>query len=173
MSRKAGSERFLKGFTSPDELRSRKVRVFAAGTILGICLGLFGVWTYHVAGASSFCGSCHSMADVYKGWQASRHKQFGCVDCHMPVGNVVTRVGYKAFAGMRDLYHETVRDYGAQSNPSAQARNILNANCLRCHFSTVEATSLARGGGNCTKCHVGLVHRRGIEKGGLNIEIKN
>lgn len=173
MSRKGGPDRLLRGFNSPDELRSRRVRVLVTGILVGVCLGLFGVWTYHLAGVSSFCGSCHSMTGLYKQWQFSRHKQFGCVDCHMPVGNVVTRVSYKAFAGIRDLYHETVRDYGAQSNPSAQARNILNANCLRCHFSTVEATSLARGGGNCTKCHVGLVHGRGTEKGGLKIESKN
>lgn len=163
----------VKGFNSPDEVRSRRLTALVAGIVIGVCVALVGVWTYDLAGAPVFCGSCHSMGGVYRQWQASRHKQFGCIECHIPVGGPVVRVGYKAWAGVRDLYHETMRTYGAAASPSAGARKILNDNCVRCHFSTIEAVSLVRAEGDCLRCHVGLVHGRMAQRGGLPIESKN
>jgi cytochrome c nitrite reductase small subunit len=163
----------LKGFDSPEEVRGRHRRLMLAGLLAGACLALLGVWVYELAGAPGFCGGCHSMGPVSVGWRASGHKQFGCVECHMPVGNAVTRLGYKAFVGARDLYHETVRSYGAHAGLSVAARGIINGNCLRCHRTTVENTSLARGQGDCMRCHVGLVHGRGPGKGGVSVESKD
>jgi len=140
------------------------------GAIAGIILGFLMVGGYHLAGSSYFCGSCHSMDYVYSKWHASKHKQFSCVECHMPAGNIATKLTYKATAGLNDLFHETIRDYPAALTISPKGKHIANDNCLRCHFSTVENTSMAKGGANCIKCHHGLVHGRGIEKGGLTIE---
>jgi cytochrome c nitrite reductase small subunit len=173
MSRVGDEGGLLKGFDSPDEVRGRRRRLVVAGVLAGACLAFLGVWAYELAGAPGFCGGCHSMGPISAGWRGSGHKQFGCVECHMPVGNIITRVGYKAVAGARDLYQETVRSYGAQAGLSAGARGIVNENCLRCHSTTVENTSLARGRADCMRCHVGLVHRRGPGQGGLRVEGKN
>ncbi|HQM81819.1 MAG TPA: NapC/NirT family cytochrome c [Syntrophorhabdaceae bacterium] len=157
--------RHSKGILNPDFWRP-----IGYGAVIGAVLMLVFLGGYHYAGSSGFCGSCHSMKYVHGQWQASRHKQFPCAECHLPVGNIAVRFVYKARAGMRDLYHETVRDYPAAIRLSAEARLIANDNCLRCHFSTVENTPMTKGGQNCIKCHRYLVHARGLARGGTPFE---
>jgi cytochrome c nitrite reductase small subunit len=146
------------------------IKFLAAGAIIGILLTLISIGGYHAAGVPSFCISCHSMKYVGSQWKQSQHKQFACIECHMPDSNIAERITYKAKAGMRDLYHETLRDYPASIRISSEGRQIAEGNCLRCHFSTVEKTLMASQGGQCLKCHHGLVHGTGLETGGIKIE---
>jgi cytochrome c nitrite reductase small subunit len=103
-------------------------------------------------------------------WQQSRHKQFACIECHLPDSNIAAKVAYKAKAGLSDLYHETLRSYPAAIRISAEARTIAEGNCLRCHFSTVENTFMVEGGGSCLMCHHRLVHGPAQETGGIALE---
>ena len=146
------------------------IRILAAGVFIGVLLTLFSIGGYHAAGSPVFCVSCHSMKDVGFQWQESRHKQFACIECHLPDSNIAAQVTYKAKAGMRDLYHETLRDYPAAMSISAEGREIAQGNCLRCHFSTVENTFMVEGGGDCIKCHHSLVHGTGMGAGGIKVE---
>ena len=150
--------------------RSAVLKVLAAGAFIGILIVLFAFGAYHAAGSPSFCLSCHSMTDVGIHWQGSAHKQFACIECHLPDGNIVVQAAYKARAGMRDLYHETLRSYPASIRISDEGRAIAEGNCLRCHFSTVENTFMASPGANCQKCHHGLVHGTGLATGGISVE---
>ena len=149
----------------------RNVKFFWASAgiwvLCGVVIGLFAVETYHLAGASMFCGACHSMKHVTDRWSMSRHKQFACVECHMPTGSIFTKLAYKAARGTEDLVDEALRDYPATLAISGKGKEIVNGNCLRCHYSTVENIPLARGGGNCVKCHHYLVHGKGPDKGGI------
>lgn len=119
---------------------------------------------YHYAGDSRFCAACHSMTGAAGWWKASMHKQFGCVECHMPATNMTNRVAYKARAGMRDVVHETKGDYPVFISLSGRGRAIVDGNCLRCHFSTVESTGMALEHGDCVKCHRHLVHGTGTDR---------
>ncbi len=150
--------------------RSAVLKVLAAGIFIGILIVLFSFGAYHAAGSPSFCLSCHSMTDVGIHWQGSAHKQFACIECHLPDSNIVVQAAYKAKAGMRDLYHETLRSYPASIRISDEGRAIAEGNCLRCHFSTVENTFMAAPGANCQKCHHGLVHGTGLATGGISVE---
>lgn len=141
---------------------------------MGACLGAIVVVVifsgYHFGGFSYFCGSCHSMENNYFAWKTSRHKQFACVECHMPRDNLAYAVAYKTYAGIRDLAGETMRTYPFTIKLTGHARAIANSNCLRCHFSTVENTPMARGNPECMKCHRFLVHGRPMEQGGNGLE---
>jgi cytochrome c nitrite reductase small subunit len=146
------------------------VKLLAAGIFTGILLTLVSIGGYHAAGSPAFCTSCHSMKEVGASWKASQHKQFACIDCHLPDSNIAVQVSYKAKAGLHDLYHETLRAYPASISTSPEALGIANGNCMRCHFSTIENTFMVEGGGNCLKCHHGVVHGTGTGKGGIKVE---
>ena len=145
-------------------------KVLAIGVISGILLTLFSITGYHAAGSPVFCTSCHSMKEVGATWKHSRHKQFACIECHLPDSNIAVQVAYKTKAGLHDLYHETLRAYPAGISISPEAREIADGNCMRCHFSTIENTFMVEGGGDCIKCHHGLVHGTGKVAGGINVE---
>ncbi len=114
---------------------------------------------YHASGNPRVCIVCHSMDAEGSTWKVSNHKQFACVECHMPASGAVSRVFYKMRAGLHDLYHECVRDYPASLSISAGGRAIVNGNCLRCHRSTVERlTAFAGARMTCTTCHRHTVH---------------
>ena len=121
---------------------------------------------YHFAGRSTFCGSCHSMENNYFTWKVSRHKQFACIECHLPAGNIAYTVLYKAYAGARDVAGETARSYPFTIKLTNTARTIANSNCSRCHFSTIETTSMVKTNADCMKCHKFLVHGRPVMHGG-------
>jgi cytochrome c nitrite reductase small subunit len=136
-------------------------RSFCIGFAVCLLLFVLGTGAYQYSGTSGFCVLCHSMASAGNQWKASRHKQFDCVECHLPPGNPVLRFTYKTRAGIDDLAQEVSGEYPLSINLSGKGRVVANANCLRCHFSTVERTPMVRQGQECVKCHRHLVHGRG------------
>ncbi|MEI6153933.1 MAG: NapC/NirT family cytochrome c [Deltaproteobacteria bacterium] len=143
---------------------------FWYGLAAGIVLVLLLAGGYRFGGASRFCGACHSMETEYTQWKLSRHKQFACIECHMPNTNIAGKLAYKTRAGLNDFWHEVTRNYPAHIRLSSKGKDIMNGNCFRCHFSTIENTCMSGGGQNCLKCHHNLVHGQDIMKGGLKYE---
>jgi cytochrome c nitrite reductase small subunit len=141
-------------------------KLLSAGLIVGAILVAVMVSGYHASGSPLVCGTCHSMDHVYSRWHISNHKQFACIECHLPDTHLAGKLVYKAKAGLNDLYHETLKIYPAAISMSAEGKEIANGNCLRCHYSTVQNTPMGAGGTNCLKCHRFAVHQRGLEKGG-------
>ena len=132
----------------------------AAAMIAGIVLMACLVAGYHASAQPGLCIACHSMNDVGRTWQMSNHKQFDCVDCHLPPSNKAGKLFYKTRIGLHDLWHETIRDYPASLTASRSARSIAGSNCVRCHYSTMERVSAFAGGQpDCLKCHRRIVHR--------------
>jgi len=144
----------------------RKVLFF--GVVFGVVLAGLLASLYGLSGSSTFCGSCHSMEYAQGRWRVSKHKQFACVECHMPHTNIVSRVFYKARAGLNDFIHESLRAYPAFIVLSSKAKSIADNNCLRCHYSTVENTPMARNEHGCTHCHRYVIHGRGADSDGVN-----
>lgn len=84
-----------------------------------------------ISQSSNFCGSCHSMKQVYASWKVSTHKQMRCVDCHIEPG-LAGFLEAKLVLGPRDIYSEIVR------RPSPAAISTLDLKfrdeqCERCH----------------------------------------
>ncbi|MEN6615642.1 MAG: NapC/NirT family cytochrome c [Syntrophorhabdus sp.] len=149
-------------------IRKHVWKLIAMGALIGAILVIGAFSAYHLGGRSVFCGSCHSMEKNYFTWKTSRHKQFACIECHIPAGNAAYAVVYKGYAGLRDITSETIRSYPFAITLTYNARNIANTNCFRCHFSTIENTSMSRGGTDCIRCHRFLVHGRPTGNGGIS-----
>jgi cytochrome c nitrite reductase small subunit len=155
-------------FTGGDAMNCWKI--FLTGIVAGVCLLLVIGAGYKWAGTPEFCGSCHSMERVQRTWQMSTHRQFDCIECHLPHRSFAEGFIYKAKAGMRDVSDEFGRNYNVVTPVTPEARKILQDNCLRCHSSTVAETRMNRGETQCTQCHRDLVHGRGEPKGVLRSE---
>ena len=81
-------------------------KLFLLGIVAGMMLLLVMGTGYQWAGTPGFCGSCHSMERVHRTWDASTHKQFACIECHLPNGNFAESFLSKAKAGLRDVRDE-------------------------------------------------------------------
>ncbi|MFO7569926.1 MAG: NapC/NirT family cytochrome c [Smithellaceae bacterium] len=144
--------------------------IIVTSVLIAVVAAGLAVGAYHQSGDARFCGSCHSMQTVHSRWEASNHRQFSCVECHLPDTHIAGKVAYKTRAGLNDLIHETARDYPAGIGMSDESRHIVNGNCVRCHASTIADTKMASDGADCLKCHRYLVHGRGLDQGGIKIE---
>ncbi|HOS96239.1 MAG TPA: NapC/NirT family cytochrome c [Deltaproteobacteria bacterium] len=153
-----------------DILRAPALRILAAGVVVGVVFCAAVVSGYHASGNPAFCTACHSMKDVGDTWGRSLHKQYACIECHLPDSNLVAQAAYKTRAGLNDLYHETLRSYPASLRLSDEGRGIVEGNCLRCHFSTVQNTFMASPGTACLNCHRALIHGTGLVQGGISVE---
>jgi cytochrome c nitrite reductase small subunit len=140
------------------------------GIIAGVVISLLLGAAYQISSDSRFCTSCHSMKLAQTRLQTTHHRQFACIECHMPDTNIASRVIYKTRAGMNDLKSEFFRDYPAGIELSEAGSEIINQNCLRCHTSTIAKTPMSENGGNCLKCHRFVVHGRGVDEGGIKVE---
>ncbi len=105
-----------------------------------------------------FCSRCHVMQAEYESWaHEGAHRREKCVDCHLPNDNTAVHYVWKSIDGMKDVMffysgmvpeHITLTSHGAK---------VLQANCIRCHESTVEYINHDR---KCWECHRRLMHRR-------------
>ncbi len=155
---------------SKDKTSKLTISVLFVGAFVGILITLASIAGYHAAGSPVFCMACHSMQDVAATWKQSQHKQFACIECHLPDSNIAVQLAYKTKAGLNDLYHETLRTYPAFISISSEARGIAEGNCLRCHSTTVQNTFMVEEGGDCLACHHGLVHGTVKIAGGISVE---
>ena len=159
-----------KGMSWQRPFNSSPLKLLASGVLAGVVFALLTAATYHASGSPRFCAACHSMELVYTRWQITNHKQFACIECHLPDTNIVGQLAYKTRSGLNDLAHEAFRVYPAAILISANSEEIVKRNCVRCHYSTIENTPMVQGGANCLKCHRYLGHGRGLEKGGIKVE---
>jgi len=108
--------------------------------------------------APIFCGGCHTMESNYEAFaHAGAHRRKLCVDCHLPNDNMALHYAWKSIDGMKDtvlFYTGLASEQVKLSDHSAQ---VVQANCIRCHGSTVELIDSDR---KCWECHRRLSHRR-------------
>lgn len=151
-------------------INKNALKLILLGIVLAVAGMVFIGGGIAYADRPAFCGSCHSMQQVYSTYKESNHKQFTCGDCHLPQQNLAVKMYVKGENGVRHTYHETMRDYPESIKVTPQATKILNDNCMRCHTSTVEKTGMGAGGQSCIKCHGGVVHGNKLSRGGVSVE---
>jgi cytochrome c nitrite reductase small subunit len=79
------------------------------------------------------------------------------VECHLPNQNAAAHYLWKSIDGMKDtlaFYSGRVEERIAIT-PHGQ--EVVQANCIRCHATTVEHIDQERP---CWECHRRLAHRR-------------
>jgi len=105
-----------------------------------------------------FCASCHVMEAEYDAWfHEGAHRRIKCVDCHLPHQNVAAHYVWKSIDGMKDVavfYSDSVPE---PIKISQHGRDVVQANCIRCHESLVERIDNQR---QCWSCHRRLIHMK-------------
>lgn len=154
-------------------LGNKKAWVYMlAGAIVAVIVLVVAAGSMAYADKPQFCGSCHSMQEVYATFKDSTHRGISCGDCHLPQQNLLVKMNAKAMNGMRHTYHETLRDYPQPIMVTGSGKQVIADNCLRCHSGSAANTHLAAGS-DCTSCHRDLVHnerRLADRKGGVQLE---
>lgn len=146
-----------------------KVFLFIAIGAAAVALGLF----VYVTGAPAYagtdpttCNNCHAMDAQYENWyHAAHHESTTCVECHLPHDNFISYWIAKAKTGVHDVYVFSTGQTPVMIRASAETKQTIQANCIRCHNPTVEnimagAQPFDR---NCWDCHRSVAHgARGI-----------
>ncbi|MGD0613065.1 MAG: cytochrome c nitrite reductase small subunit [Anaerolineales bacterium] len=136
-----------------------------SGIVLLIAaVGVF-VWTTdapaYLGHDPATCNNCHVMDAAYENWYHAAHSRFAtCSDCHLPHQTIVSYYLYKGYSGVRDVVSFTTKTYPVAIRATAQTDAIIQANCIRCHTSTVE--SILAGpqpfDRHCWDCHRTVAH---------------
>ncbi|MCU0317276.1 MAG: cytochrome c nitrite reductase small subunit [Fimbriimonadaceae bacterium] len=143
---------------------------YASFVGLGVFAGL-GFYVAHISRATSYlsdkpetCINCHVMKPYYASWQHSSHANAAtCTDCHVPHDSLVSKYAYKAKDGARHSTIFTLRKEPQVLRATAEAREVIQANCIRCHTQLVSelpgvtAHSTDR---SCVECHREVPHGR-------------
>lgn len=154
-----------------------------------IAVGFFA-YTLNASKALSYlssdpkaCINCHTMNSAYATWSRSSHKNAAkCVDCHLPVGDVVKKYTAKAKDGWNHSVAMTLKTYENNIDISEDGANRVQANCVRCHTNLVSNMianadrnhSNSESGRKCWECHKYTPHGkvRSLTSTPFNIGVK-
>ena len=155
-----------------DLFEKHTLKCLAGGFIVGVLAVGVGMGALHASGTKTFCGQCHSMKHEAATFEMSVHRNQDCVECHLPHDNTAHYLFEKGRTGMVDMYHEMMRDYPERIKLDADARNMINENCIRCHGATMSYVGTAPEGtqDNCLKCHSKVAHGANHLEGGITVE---
>src|SRR5262245_17658954 len=105
------------------------------------------------------------MNTQYDAWMKSGHRHVaGCVDCHLPHEGLA-KWAAKAEHGFRHSMAFTLQNFKEPIEITPRGRDIVRANCLRCHealvHSVASAPTRARGELDCMHCPATAGHGAG------------
>lgn len=116
---------------------------------------------------SSFCGSCHEMQPLHKGWKKGVHASTDCYDCHVD-NTLMGHVKAKA-NGLRQVYQHFTAD---KIDLEKVSTHVPDARCVRCHkmddqakFGERVVVAHRKHGEakiDCTVCHLSSGHSREV-----------
>lgn len=141
------------------------------GLLVGLPLGI-GAFTFGYAKGFSYlstdpkaCINCHVMNQQYDAWQKSGHRHVAlCVDCHLPHAGIEKWIA-KADEGFRHSSAFTLQNFKEPIEITPGDREIVLANCVRCHAELVETIHHDASGRDpdftCLHCHAAVGHGAG------------
>ena len=141
-----------------------------AGLVLAILVGIaggVGAYTFVYAKGSSYmtndpaaCANCHIMQAYYDAWRkASHHAVAVCNDCHTPA-SFVPKYLVKAKNGWNHSYAFTSGDFPDPLQITESNREIVEAQCRRCHQEMAAAVDGHAEALPCARCHGSVGHMR-------------
>ncbi len=133
-----------------------------AVTITGMYVTDF---TAYLGDNPTTCNNCHVMDAAYEGWYHAGHaRQTVCSECHTPEA-FFPKYMVKARSGFQHVSAFLLGDIPPAIRARETSKEIVQANCERCHAATV-ATMLEASGPQdryCFDCHRNVAHgERGI-----------
>ena len=155
-----------------DFIEKHTLKCLAGGFVIGAAALGFVQCALHATGNPTFCGQCHSMKHEAATFAVSSHRNQDCVECHLPHDNTAHYLFEKGRTGIVDVFHEAMRDYPERIKLDADARNMVNENCMRCHSAIMSYVDNAPHGpqDNCLKCHSRIAHGTNHLEGGIKVE---
>ena len=141
------------------------VALLAAAIALGIFIFVTDAPAYAGTSAST-CNNCHVMDAQYENWYHAGHAHVAvCVECHLPHQNLIAYYSAKARTGLHDVYYFSTGQTPEMIRAKPETVQIIQANCIRCHQTTVEEIVAGAQTFNrhCWDCHRSVAHgARGI-----------
>lgn len=145
--------------------------VIALMCALGIPAGVGGFTFIYAKGFSYLstdprsCVNCHIMNEQYDAWRTSGHRHVAiCVECHLPDRGIARWVA-KVDQGFRHSVAFTLQNFKEPIEITPADREIVRANCVRCHADLLLAVHRSGGpvsqGLDCMHCHAGAGHGPG------------
>jgi cytochrome c nitrite reductase small subunit len=140
------------------------IPVWLALAAFAAALGIFVYTSDALAYAgtqSETCNNCHVMDSMYENWYHAPHAAWTeCVDCHLPHDNPALYYFEKGRQGMHDVYVFSTGSTPAVIRASESSRDIVQANCVRCHARTVESITMGPQpfDRRCWDCHRAVAH---------------
>jgi cytochrome c nitrite reductase small subunit len=123
------------------------------------------------------CVNCHVMAPHYATYQHSSHREVAtCNDCHVPHNNIVNKFYFKAKDGLRHATIFTLRAEPQVIFIHKAGQEVVQDNCIRCHFNLINDAKLARQTATynhyrqdrkCWECHREVPHGRANSLSGV------
>lgn len=145
---------------------------FGAAVAVGVAAGV-GAYTFLYAKGGSYmtndpaaCANCHVMQGQFDAWQKSSHHSVAvCNDCHVPMDSFVGKWWVKATNGWHHSSAFTTGDYPEPIRAKERSREVVEAQCRRCHADLAETVD-GHGTGrdavqrSCVSCHDSVGHLR-------------
>ncbi len=122
-------------------------------------------FTAYLGDDPTTCNNCHVMDGVYENWyHAGHHGWATCNDCHTP-HDFIPKYVIKAINGFNHVSAFTLGRIPEAIRAKPLSRQIVEANCIRCHAETVAEIpdGVMDSGRFCFECHRRPAHGpRGI-----------
>ena len=150
------------------EKRKRKYKIGTFCLVIFVTIFVFSMDLDQNSGET--CSQCHSMQPQYLTWQASTHKNVGCVECHADTG-VEGSIQLAKDLG-RYVFREVTGTYVA---PIRLFEKVEDDRCIRCHNMDRDVSAsgdiliphqahLDRNV-RCESCHRALAHGGAARRG--------
>lgn len=110
--------------------------------------------------STEFCVSCHVMQSQFDTHAHSAHGSLtNCGDCHIPHSLAYGAIE-KAYAGAKDFVGVVVNTDPYEIHSSRHGKQLIQANCIRCHKGLLEQIGNTHDGGGkyCFDCHRNTPH---------------
>lgn len=146
--------------TTPPISKRRGWKLVLGGMTLGVVLLAGTSYVVGVTDQRPFCATCHIMQPQAITHKLSTHTNVSCNDCHLPQGSFVNHYAYKAYTGVNDIYVNTFSAPELPITTTQGMKDIIDANCRRCHAATNMNVASMNAKPYCTDCHRNVPHMR-------------
>ncbi len=133
-------------------------KFLTAGTVFGAVLVLAAAAGMRYSDSRPFCSICHVMEQAAITHSQSPHADLACNECHAP-HFIVEKLPFKAKEGIRDFI-DNIRGLEAPLRAGLETREVLNANCISCHRTTVREVMALDVKEYCFDCHRSVAHQK-------------
>jgi cytochrome c nitrite reductase small subunit len=155
-----------KGDKWRERISKKTLLILLIGVFAGIAAFSVTATTLQATDTAEFCSGCHVMGTVHESFKESNHAHLNCNDCHAPRDSTVSKMTFKARAGLGHIYMNTLgsEDIPDVLHATAESEEVLQRNCVSCHEPSLRNIDFKNVKDNCMDCHRQVPHGNRIYK---------